>query len=68
MTPEQLYNDAVEAKGQGSHCGMSLVFSKGNKRPAGFPRGELLFWRLSDVRGSSARHGAHGKPRRSDNR
>ena len=42
MTPEQLYKDAVAAKEQGSHCGMSLVFSKSNKRPIGFPRGELL--------------------------
>lgn len=42
MTHEQLYKDALDAKKQGSHCGMSLVFSKGNKRPPGFPRGELL--------------------------
>ena len=42
MSPEQLYKDAQEAKKQGSHCGMSLVFSKGNKHPPGFPRGELL--------------------------
>jgi len=42
MTPEQLYKDALEAKEQGSHVGMSLVFAKGQKRPPGFPRGELL--------------------------
>lgn len=41
MTPEQLYKDALEAKAQGSICGMTLVFGKGRK-PNGFPRGELL--------------------------
>jgi len=41
MTPEQLYRTALEAKEQGTGR-MTLVFSKGNKRPAGFPRGELL--------------------------
>ncbi len=42
MTPEQLYKDACEAKEQGAHVGMSLVFQRGQKRPPGFPRGELL--------------------------
>ena len=42
MTPQQLYKDAVNAKEQGAHCGMTLVFPKGVKRPKGFPRGELL--------------------------
>lgn len=42
MTPEQLYKDACEAKEQGAHVGMSLVFKTGQKRPIGFPRGELL--------------------------
>ena len=42
MTPEQLYKDACEAKKQGSHVGMSLVFQRKQKRPKGFPRGELL--------------------------
>lgn len=42
MTPEQLYNDAIAAKKQGAHVGMSLVFQRGQKRPDGFPRGELL--------------------------
>ena len=42
MTPEQLYKDALKAKEQGSVVGMSLVFAKGQKRPQGFPRGELL--------------------------
>lgn len=40
MTLEQLYKDALDAKAQGAHCGMTLVF-KGRK-PKGFPRGELL--------------------------
>ena len=42
MTPEQLYKNALEAKDQNSVCGMSLAFAKGQKRPKGFPRGELL--------------------------
>ena len=42
MTPEQLYTDAIEAKEQGAHVGMTLVFRRGQKRPSGFPRGELL--------------------------
>ena len=42
MTPEQLYKDALEAKEQGAHIGMSLVFPRGKKLPPGFPRGELL--------------------------
>ncbi len=42
MTPEQLHKDAIEAKAQGAHVGVSLVFGKGQKRPPGFPRGELL--------------------------
>ena len=40
MTPQQLYNIALEAKQLGTR--ITLVFSKGDKRPAGFPRGELL--------------------------
>jgi len=41
MTPEYLYKDAIEAKEQGSF-GMTLVFRNGQKKPKGFPRGELL--------------------------
>lgn len=42
MTPEELLKDAREAKAQGAHCGVTLVFRRGQKRPQGFPRGELL--------------------------
>lgn len=42
MTPEQLYKDAIEAKAQGAHCGMTLVFGRRAKKPKGFPRGDLL--------------------------
>jgi hypothetical protein len=40
MTPKQLLHDATAAIVGGTN--MSLVFGKGKKRPAGFPRGELL--------------------------
>lgn len=40
MTPEQMAVDAAEALSAGTR--MSLVFRKGQKRPSGFPRGELL--------------------------
>ncbi|PHR99233.1 MAG: hypothetical protein COA78_25150 [Blastopirellula sp.] len=42
MTPEKLFNDAMAAKDQGSVVGVSLAFPIGQKRPKGFPRGELL--------------------------
>ena len=42
MTPESLLSDALQAKESGAHVGMSLVFAIGQKRPKGFPRGELL--------------------------
>jgi hypothetical protein len=42
MTPEQLYKDAIEARAQGAHCGMTLVFGRRAKKPRGFPKGELL--------------------------
>lgn len=41
MTPEELYKDAIEAKEQGSF-GMTLVFRTCQKKPKGFPHGELL--------------------------
>jgi hypothetical protein len=41
MTPLQLYNIALEAKEQGTGR-ITLVFSRTNRRPKGFPRGELL--------------------------
>lgn len=41
MTPEELYKDAIGAKKQGAF-GITLVFRNGQKKPRGFPRGELL--------------------------
>lgn len=41
MTPEELYKDAIGAKAQGSFE-MTLVFRNDQKKPKGFPRGELL--------------------------
>lgn len=40
MTPEQIYNDAIDAKKQGSSLGVTLLMS--GQRPKGFPRGEFL--------------------------
>ena len=42
MTLEELYRDAMRAKENDSLIGVSLHFGKGCKRPAGFPRGQLL--------------------------
>lgn len=40
MTPEQLARDAVDAAAHGQR--MTLTKMRGQKMPAGFPRGELL--------------------------
>lgn len=40
MTPEQLARDAMDAAAHGQR--MTLTKMRGQKMPAGFPRGELL--------------------------
>jgi hypothetical protein len=40
VTPEQLARDAVDAAAHGQR--MTLTKMRGQKMPAGFPRGELL--------------------------
>ena len=40
MRPIEMAKDAAEAVNAGTR--MSMVFRKGQKRPPGFPRGELL--------------------------
>ena len=42
MTLEEIYRTAIEAKEKHSVIGVCLHFTKGFKRPKGFPRGELL--------------------------
>lgn len=40
MTPDEMYKQALEARSTDSR--MSMTMKKGTKRPAGFPRGELM--------------------------